>query len=77
VTLYFFNYRGRDSYYADGEGTDFASLSDAQADARQSARELLGVERGENDAWFAGGAYEITDGAGSIHAIVAFGDNTA
>lgn len=77
MTRYFFNYRGQHVYYADREGTDFGSLADARADAEQSARELLGIERGESDPWFAGGTYEISDGAGAVLAIVSFGDGSA
>jgi hypothetical protein len=77
LTRYFFNYRDAAHYYADGEGTDHETLAAAEADARLSARELLGSERGESEAAFQFGSYEICDAAGQILAIVKFTSDSA
>jgi hypothetical protein len=72
LTLYFFNYRDAARYYPDGEGSDHQTLAAAEADARLSARELLGSERGENEIAFQLGSYEICDAGGQILVIVKF-----
>jgi hypothetical protein len=77
LTLYFFNYRDAARYYPDGEGTDHETLEAAEADARLSARELLGSERGENDAEFQLGSYEICDAENRLLLIVKFASDTA
>ena len=69
---YFFNYRDAKRYFADGEGTELFNLAAAQIEGLLSARELLGSARGESDPEFLPGAYEITDGAGLLLAIVRF-----
>ena len=74
---YFFHYRDVGRYFPDGEGTDLLDLAAAQAEGRQSARELLGTERGESDADYSGGSYEIANGNGDILAIVDFGKAAA
>lgn len=73
---YFFHYRDATRYFADGEGTELLDLAAAQREGRLSARELLGSERAESDPEFLPGAYEITDGAGLLLAVVQF-DETA
>jgi hypothetical protein len=77
LTLYFFNYRDAARYYPDGEGTDHETLEAAEADARLSARELLGSERGENETAFQLGSYEICDATGQILVIVQFASDSA
>lgn len=74
MTRYFFSYRDAGRYFHDHEGTELGTLEDARAEGRQSARELLGSERGENDPGFATGAYEITDVLGVLLAVVSFDD---
>jgi hypothetical protein len=71
---YFFNYRGRGGYFPDGEGTELIDLAAAQSEGRLSARELLGAERGESDPDYLAGAFEITDGEGTLLAVVQFED---
>ena len=77
MTRYFFNYRDAGHYYPDGEGTDHLDLAEAEADARLSARELLGTERAENDPSYLLGTYEISDAEGQVLTIVRFDDNDA
>ena len=72
MTRYFFNYRDVTRYFADAEGGDFLDLAAARVDGHQSARELLGTERGEIDPDFLGGAFEITDLAGVLLATIRF-----
>jgi len=72
VTRYFFNYRDAARYFVDSEGTELGDIGAATDEARQSVRELLGIERGESDPAFAGGTYEICDEAGTVLAKLAF-----
>jgi hypothetical protein len=72
MTRYFFNYRDVARYFPDAEGGDFLDLAAARLDGRQSARELLGTERGESDPAFLGGTFEITDLAGALLATIRF-----
>jgi len=74
MTRYFFSYRDAGRYFHDHEGTELGTLEDARAEGRQSARELLGSERGENDAGFSTGVYEITNALGVLLAVVPFDD---
>jgi hypothetical protein len=71
---YFFNYRDAGRYFVDGEGSDHPDIAAATAEGHQSARELLGSEYGECHPEYLGGAYEITDDAGSVLAVVQFDD---
>ena len=77
MTRYFFNYRDTARYFPDGEGTDHETLAAAEAEARLSARELLGLERGENEIAFQLGSYEICDAEGQILVIVQFASDSA
>ena len=69
---YFFNYRDNGRAFTDLEGTDLLDLASAHEEAWQSARELLGTERGEHHAEFGGGAFEILDDKRQIVGLVSF-----
>ncbi len=71
---YFFNYRDSGREFIDLEGTDLVDLAAAHEEARQSARELLGTERGENYVEFAGGAFEILNDRREVVGLVSFDD---
>jgi hypothetical protein len=77
VTLYYFHYRDVARAYRDAEGSPHDTLESAKAEGRQSARELLGVERDERDAAFLGGIYEITGDDGQVLAVVHFDEAAA
>lgn len=74
--LYFFNYRNAGQYFADSEGTEFESLVAATIEGRQSARELLGTERGEQYPEHANAAYEIADHTGVVLSVLRFVEDT-
>lgn len=69
---YFFNYRDSGRAFTDLEGTELLDLASAHEEARQSARELLGTDRGEHYVEFAGGAFEILDDKRQIVGQVSF-----
>ena len=69
---YHFHFRHSSRFIPDTEGAEFSTLDAAVEDGRLSARELLSLDRGTPDRAYHGGAYEITDRAGLIHAIVRF-----
>jgi len=71
---FYLHYRDPDRYYPDAHGADYEDLVAAEDEARQSVRDLLGIERGEVDPSFQRGVYEIADDDGKIRAFVLFSD---
>lgn len=70
--LYFFNVvRGSDKV-RDPEGTEFADLEEARAEAEQTARDLAADELRRGRPILAGWRVEVTDGHDKLLATVAF-----
>jgi len=70
--LYFFNIvRGSDKV-RDPEGTEFADLEEARAEAEQTARDLAADELRRGRPILAGWRVEVTDGHDKLLATVAF-----
>jgi hypothetical protein len=74
---FYLHYRDPDRYYPDEHGADYVDLVAAEDEARQSVRDLLGLERAELDPAFQRGVYEIADDDGKILATVVFSEHAA
>lgn len=70
---FFFHLRDVDSYEEDHEGIEFPSLTQAVAEARRSAREMV-AELVLHDDVVDGRSLEIAGDDGSVLATVAFKD---
>ncbi|CAN7662148.1 hypothetical protein LJR016_005228 [Devosia sp. LjRoot16] len=69
---YLFNFSNAMRQLPDTVGGEFASLEDAVAEGRASARELLSLDHGEPDASYFGAQYVIVDPAGQVVAVIDF-----
>lgn len=67
-----FNFSDATRTLPDLDGADFPDLPAAMEEARLSARELLGLDRGGLDSSYAGGRFSITDAAGTIIGVILF-----
>jgi hypothetical protein len=73
---YFFHYRNPTQYIRDGEGDELADLAAAREEGRCSARELMGLDRGEPSSDYAGGVFEISLADDTIVAITEFSEQS-